>query len=251
MTARRPDLRKRQRAETAAVLRGVAARHLAEHGSAALSLRAIARDAGMAVSNVYRYFPSRDELLTDLLVRAYESHARSVETAAAPYLEAGDPAAGLRAALMAYRQWSLDRRSEFGLAYGAPVPGYHAPRDRTLHPGTRIGAFLVGVLAACHERGMIDDSVVVARASTLTPVTADRLEILRTDLGYRAPIGLIAVGIDGFVRLHGCVTMEVFGQLRYVAGDDDAYFHEVLDQELARFGLHAPPVGTQRLDLDG
>ena len=130
--------------------------------------------------------------------------------------------------------------------YGAPVPGYDAPPDRTLQPGTRIGAFLVGVLAACHERGLIDDSVVVARMATLTSVTADRIEIMRTDLGYRAPIGLIAVGIDGFVRLHGCVTMEVFGQLRYVAGGDDAYFHEVLDQELARFGLGAPAGGTRR-----
>ncbi len=191
----------------------------------------------MAVSNVYNYFPSRDDLLTDLLVRAYESHAAAVEAAAAPLLERGDPAAALRDAFVAYRRWALERRAEFGLAYGAPVPGYDAPADRTLEAGTRVGAFLVGVLAACHERGLVDDAVVDARRATLTAATAGRLETLRADLRYRAPVALIAVGLDAFVRLHGCVSMEVFGQLRLVAGGDDTYFGEVLDTEMARLGL--------------
>jgi AcrR family transcriptional regulator len=237
VTSTRPDLQARRRAETVAVLREVAERHLAERGSAALSLRAVAREAGMAVSNVYNYFPSRDELLTDLLVRAYESHAVTVEAAAAPFLERGDPATALRAAFVAYRRWGLERRAEFGLAYGAPVPGYDAPADRTLGAGTRIGAYFVGVLAACHDRGLVDDAVFDARRATLTAATAGRLETLRTELGYVAPVALIAVGLDAFVRLHGCVSMEVFGQLRIVTGGDDTYFGEVLDSELARLGL--------------
>ena len=237
MPSTRPDLQARRRAETEAVLLGVAERHLAERGSAALSLRAIAREVGMAVSNVYNYFPSRDDLLTDLLLRAYDSHAAALEAAAAPHLERGDPAAALRAAFVAYRRWALDQRAEFGLAYGAPVPGYDAPADRTLGAGTRIGAYLVGILAACHDRGLIDEAVLGTRAATLTPATAQRLEILRSELDYRAPVVLIAVGVDAFVRLHGGVSMEVFGQLRIVAGGDDAYFGEVLDQELARLGL--------------
>jgi AcrR family transcriptional regulator len=229
----------RRREQAMAVLRDVADRHLAEYGSAALSLRAIARDAGMAVSNIYHYFPSRDDLLTDLLVRAYEGHALAVETAAGPHLERGEPAAALRAGFVAYRQWAWDRRAEFGLAYGAPVPGYDAPADRTLRAGTRIGAFLTGLLAACDDQGLVDDAVVAARLATLTPATAVRLEVMRAHLGYEAPIGLMAVGVDAFVRLHGCVSMEVFGQLDHVAGGDDAYFSETLDRELDRLGLTA------------
>jgi AcrR family transcriptional regulator len=237
----RPDLRARRRGETEAALRDIAGRHLAEHGPAGLSLRAVARDAGMAVSNVYRYFPSRDELLTDLLVRAFDAHADAVEAAAAPHLAAGDPAAALRAAFTAYRRWALERRAEFGLAYGAPVPGYDAPAERTLGPGTRIGGHLIRILAACHDRGLVDEAVVAARLAALTPPVARRLEAMRAELGYAAAVGLIAVGTDSWVRLHGCVSMEVFGQLRYVAGDDDAYFRETLDLELARCGL--PPPG--------
>jgi AcrR family transcriptional regulator len=237
VTTGRPDLRARRREETGAVLREIAGRHLAEHGAAGLSLRAVARDAGMAVSNVYRYFPSRDELLTDLLVQAFGDHADAVEAATAPHLATGDPATALRAGFTAYRRWALERRAEFGLAYGAPVPGYDAPHGRTLVPGTRIGAHLVRILAACHERGLVDGAVVAARLAALTPATARRLETMRAELGYEAPVGLIAVATDGWVRLHGCVSMEVFGQLRYVAGDDDAYFRETLDLELVRCGL--------------
>jgi len=233
----RPDLRLRRRAETEAVLREVAGRHLAAHGSAALSLRAVARDAGMAVSNVYRYFPSRDDLLTDLLVRAFESHGSAVEAATAPHLAAGDPVAAVRAGFTAYRRWALEHPAEFGLAYGAPVPGYRAPAERTVGPGTRIGAHLVAVLAACHERGLVDGTVVAARLATLSPATTGRLEVLRSELGYAAPVGLIAIGTDAYVRLHGCVAMQAFGHLRYVAGDDDAYFRESLDQEVLRCGL--------------
>jgi AcrR family transcriptional regulator len=234
---RGPDLRRRRREETAGALREVAAAHLAEHGSAALSLRAVARDAGMAVSNVYRYFPSRDDLLTDLLVRAFDDHAAAVEAAAAPHRSAGDPAAALRAGLTAYRRWAHAHPAEFGLAYGAPVPGYHAPEGPTLRPGTRIGAFLIAVLADCRGRGLLDEGAVRARAAALTPAVAARLAVLRDDLGYGAPVELIALGLDAWVRLHGCVMMEVFGQLRYVAADDDAYFTELLAQELDRLGL--------------
>ena len=220
------------------MLRAVAGRHLAEHGSAALSLRAVARDAGMAVSNVYRYFPSRDDLLTDLLVRAFDGHADAVEAATAPHLAAGDPVAALRAGLTAYRSWAVEHPAEFGLAYGAPVPGYDAP-ERTLGPGTRTGAHLVRVLADCHERGLVDGRVVEARLAALTPPTRARLESMRARLGYDAPLGLVAVGTDAWVRLHGCVALQAFGHLRQVAGDDDAYFRESLDQELARCGLPA------------
>ena len=46
---------------------------VAEHGAAELSLRAVARDLGMVSSAVYRYFPSRDELLTALIIETYDT----------------------------------------------------------------------------------------------------------------------------------------------------------------------------------
>ena len=65
--------RARVRAELTEEIKAVARRHLAESGAAALSLRAVARDVGMVSSAVYRYFPSRDDLLTALIVEAYDA----------------------------------------------------------------------------------------------------------------------------------------------------------------------------------
>jgi AcrR family transcriptional regulator len=59
-------------------------RHLLDHGAAGISLRAIARDLGMVSLAVYRYVASRDELLTLLLVDAYNALADTVDGAATP-----------------------------------------------------------------------------------------------------------------------------------------------------------------------
>ena len=78
---RPPTARERARAELTREIKETARRHLAEHGAAALSLRAVAREIGMVSSAVYRYFPSRDDLLTALLVDAYDAVADAAEEA--------------------------------------------------------------------------------------------------------------------------------------------------------------------------
>ena len=66
-------VRDRVRAELTAEITAVARRQLAEVGAAGLSLRAVAREVGMASSAVYRYFASRDELLTRLITDGYDA----------------------------------------------------------------------------------------------------------------------------------------------------------------------------------
>ena len=66
-------IRARNRAAIEGEILRVGREHLASHGAAGLSLRAVARDLGMASSAVYRYVASRDELLTRLIVTAYDA----------------------------------------------------------------------------------------------------------------------------------------------------------------------------------
>src|SRR6202012_1727436 len=112
-------------------------RQLVEHGAAGLPLRAIARDLGMVSSAVYRYVSSRDELLTLLLVDAYSDLADAVDRArdSADDLWSHDVIAIARAA----RRWAVAHPAQWGLLYGSPVPGYHAPPERTVGGGTRVG----------------------------------------------------------------------------------------------------------------
>ena len=66
-------LRARMRAELTAEIKDEARRQLAAEGAPGLSLRAVTRALGMSSSAIYRYFPSRDDLLTALIVDAYDA----------------------------------------------------------------------------------------------------------------------------------------------------------------------------------
>ncbi|GAA1817403.1 TetR/AcrR family transcriptional regulator [Luedemannella flava] len=227
-------LRERRREELLGELRAIARRQLTENGAAALSLRAVAREAGIAVSALYRYFPDRDGLLTDLLVRAFDEQADEVEAAGAA---APDPAAAFAAGIRAYRRWSVAHPVEFGLAYGTPVPGYRAPAEQTVRAGTRVGDYLTTVLATAYDQGLVDRDAVERRAARLTAPTAEQLTVLRQRRGYGGPVALTALAMDAFVTVHGFVVMEVFGQLRPITPDAAAYFDEVVDERLRAIGF--------------
>ena len=74
--------RERVREEMTAEILAVAGAHVAREGAAALSLRSVARDLGMAPSALYRYFDGRDALLSALILGAYEALATEAERAA-------------------------------------------------------------------------------------------------------------------------------------------------------------------------
>ena len=74
-------LRARVRAELMQEIKDEARLQIAQEGASSLSLRAIARHLDMVSSGIYRYFKSRDELLTALIVDAYEAIGSAVEAA--------------------------------------------------------------------------------------------------------------------------------------------------------------------------
>jgi len=115
----------------------VGRRHLVSDGAAGLSLRAIAREIGLVSSAVYRYVASRDDLLTLLLVDAYTELADAVDAAGAG-VPSGDWVERLLAMAHAARRWAIDQPARWALLYGSPVPGYRAPAELTVGPGTRV-----------------------------------------------------------------------------------------------------------------
>ena len=116
------------RAELTRAILDRASVQLAEVGPAALSVRQIARDLEMASSAVYRYFPSRDALLTALLIQAFDDLGQAVEDGDAS--AARDDFRGRWAGLaQGLRGWAVAHPHEYALTYGSPVPGYAAPQD--------------------------------------------------------------------------------------------------------------------------
>src|SRR4051812_33029885 len=146
------SIRARVRAEMTDEIKELARRHLATDG-ANLSLRAVARDLGMVSSAIYRYFPSRDDLLTALILDAYNALGNNVEKAVAA-VPSGAHVVRWLAAAGAVRDWAVERPHEYALIYGSPVPGYQAPED-TVAAGTRAVTVLGGILQDANAAGAL------------------------------------------------------------------------------------------------
>lgn len=140
--------RARARIEITAAIKDEARTQLAAEGAAKLSLRAVARELGMVSSALYRYFPSRDDLLTALIVDAYDAVGAAAERAAAE-AETERPLDRWTTVCRAVRAWAVAHPHEYALIYGSPVPGYTAPQD-TIVPASRVGLVLIGIARQAH-----------------------------------------------------------------------------------------------------
>lgn len=241
--------RERRRAQTHAAILAAARDLLAAQGPSGVTLRAVARELGMAVSALYRYVDNRDDLLTELLVEAFTAHADAVERALDDVLDGRPPASAaqaaqaLTAALAAYRAWALAEPERFGLAFGAPLPGYRAPAERTVAAGARPGDLVARLLGQAASAGFLDHAALAARAASLDPTTADGLRGLAARRGYDLDLGALALLTDVYTRWHGLVCMEAFGQLRPFVADAGPYAHDVLRASVASLGLPAASSG--------
>jgi AcrR family transcriptional regulator len=220
--------RARARAELTAEITDAARRQLAEVGAAALSVRAVARELGMASSAVYRYFPSRDELLTALIVEAYDAVGLAAEQADAAVADEST-AQRWAAVATAIRQWALDHPNEYALIYGSPVPGYAAPED-TIDPAARPALAFLRLVAEGVARGEITESG--GEGEGLPPTLVDDLAGLRDAGADGVPDSVLLRGLLVWTQLFGSISFELFGHLHNVIHDYDALF----EQQIRRSG---------------
>lgn len=201
-----------------------ATRQLAEVGAAALSLRSVARELGVASSAVYRYVPSRDALLTELILRAYrELGAAATEAEIA--VDRVDHAGRFRAITRAIRGWALAHPHQYALIFGSPVPGYAAPRE-TVAAATIATMLLVQVIQDAHG-GAPDDDL----GPGLVPGIA-------AQVGYTGPIRFLTEGIRTWSETYGLISFELFGHFVGSVEDSDAFFDAAVDAMVGRLGLN-------------
>jgi AcrR family transcriptional regulator len=234
-TAARSPRRERVRQATVDEIKAVARAQMAAEGTAGVSLRAIAREMGMTAPALYRYFASRDDLVTALVVDAYDALADAME-AAVDAAGPGRHAERVRAAFGAFRDWGLAHPTEFALIFGSPIPGYVAP-ESTRPAGVRHTDLLSRLLADAWADGALDP----ARIDLETPpALARQVEAFQRRRGGPAlPAPVLAFGLSAWARLHGLVTLEVFGHLAPAIGDGAALFEQELDAIVAQSGLRS------------
>jgi AcrR family transcriptional regulator len=208
--------RERRRTEVTASLLAAAKRELAHSGAAGLSVRAVARDMGMAPSALFRYISGRDELLTLLIVDAYDALGDHVE-AVERVVPRADLRGRWRAIATSFRGWAREHPHEYALLYGSPVPEYKAPAERTNPSGTRVTNLLVaiGTEAATPLRPAI-------------PRLPDASELNAVAVAAGVP-GLdgerLAAGLLAWTTLVGAVSSELFEQLGEPIARLDTLFH--------------------------
>ena len=222
--------RERARAELTREIKEEARRQLAEVGGNGLSLRAVARELGMVSSALYRYFPSRDDLLTALIIDAYDAVGKAAEDAVAAEAIAGRQWA---AACHAIRAWALAHPHEYALIYGSPVPGYRAP-EVTIGPASRVPLAFVSVLAGVapdpRDRGTRLDGELAGQAAALAAALA-------AGGAPAVPAGLLVRAVIAWTQLFGMVSWELFGQFVGSFEPADALFGHAVAQMAAFVGL--------------
>lgn len=212
------SIRARVRAEMISEIKVVARRHLATDG-ANLSLRAVARDMGMVSSALYRYFASRDDLLTALITDAYNSLGATVEAADAAVTARDDLRGRWLASCHAVRNWALTNPAEYALIYGSPVPGYHAPQETSV-AATRIPVALMQIL----DDGVRSGVLTAPPPEEVPTDLRDDLVQIRSELFPELPEAVLGRGSFGWIHLFGAVSFEVFGQLNNVFNARESYF---------------------------
>jgi AcrR family transcriptional regulator len=240
-----PSRRDRARAATSQEIIATARRLLVSEGSAATTLRAIAREMGMTAPALYRYFGSYETLIHHVVADIFDELSDYVEAEVALARTALEPArersdgttVGLITACQAFRRWAIAHPAEFGMIFGTPLPGvdlYH--EDPLMECGMRFGGiFMTQFVELWRIRPFPvppDDEI----APEFREQLARYGELIGTDL----PLGVLQTFLRCWISLYGTVTLEVFGHMRF-ALDNPAQLFELMLTDLAGLiGLRYP-----------
>lgn len=224
-------VRARARDELVVEIKGSARRQLAEVGAEALSLRAVTRDLGMVSSALYRYFPSRDALLTELIIDAYDALGQACEDAEGAVAR-DDFLGRWRSIANAARRWSVDHPHEYALIYGTPVTGFAAPDD-TIDPATRVARLLLALLVDIEAAGLraIDDP------TPISPALARQLDALTESLPGPVDRGRLLRGLGAWTAVFGMISFELFGTFKNTFDEAEPLFVYQVDLLADQMGL--------------
>ncbi len=221
-------------------IKTIALRQMVEQGTAAVSLRAIAREIAMSPAALYRYYASRDDLITALILDSYTNLGQALQTSY-NLLLGEPPPAQILGMTRAYRNWALEHPIEYQLIFGNPIPGYSAPMEVTQPAAQRAFIPLAQLLLTLWQ----EKSIHVPEMYEHIPETIQpHLETWGSFFLISSFTGdacrfypLLYLGVILWTRLHGLVTLELFHQLTPMVGDPAAMFEHECRQMIYQLGI--------------
>lgn len=236
-----PTRRERTRAATRAEILDAARRLLIEGGTERVTLRGIAGELGMTAPALYRYFDSREALIGALCDQLYDELADVLVAA-----RDKDTDAPLKQRFLvtshAFRTWALAHRPEFGLLFGAPVPGVMVVEPTAATPNADRGQRFGGVWLELFVELWRHNPVDVASDRQIDPRLRKHLAKYRDQIGPVLPLGAIVLYLSCWVQLYGTVATEAFGHLSFAleGGAADAMFDGLMHELAGKLGLTHP-----------
>lgn len=233
-----PSRRERAHAATRAEILQAARRLLIEGGVERVTVRGIGAEVGMTAPGLYRYFGGREELLGALCNSLYDELADTLYEA-----RDRDPGAPLEQRFLvtsfAFRQWALEHRPEFGLLFGAPIPGVlvdkHLSPDPAINRGMRFGQVWLELFVELWRQ----HPVPVPDADELDPRLREQLAGYYEQIGRIVPLGAVVLYLTCWMQLYGAVATEAFGHLNFALhdGDAEALFNDLVRELFAKLGV--------------
>ena len=237
--------RERMRAATVAEISRTARRLLVEEGTEAVTLRAIAREMGMTAPALYRYFPSRGDLVRHLVGDLYDDLTDALE-ARIEEMAAADIEIRFRAVAGRFRRWALDHPREYGLIFGAPLPQperhdaddhAHDHADECGHRFSLVFMRLFTELWLRKPFPVVPDQDIDPGLRAQLASYRDHVREHEGNLLPPLPLGCLLVYLRCWVLLQGAVSLEVFGHLDFALTDPEPLFELTLDDIAVRLGL--------------
>ncbi len=222
--------RERLRTEITAEIKEAAWAELQATGLQDLSLRSVARRLGMAPSALYRYFDSRDALLTTIIIEAYEALGTELQraydkAATRPRVHSRD--VYLEVARR-YRDWAMSHRLEYKLIYSTTIPGYTGT-DQTKLAASRSTDVLLQIMAdLVHENGL--DSK--AWKANLTPDLRRRLQAWADMMTEPMPPEALLAALSCYASLHGAINIQMYSHLPPMVEDNEDLFVATINRSL-------------------
>jgi len=219
--------RSQQHPNLGEAIKKVALKQMAINGSASLSLRAIARDLKITAPAIYNYFPSRDDLVTALIVDAYQSLA--IELAESLVNDEESHSKRVMASAHAYRDWALAHAEQYSLIFGAPIPNYHAPAEITDPAAAESMAVLINVIDAAWR----DDAL---KVDGMPSSTQEMIQAWIDKFSYTGDPAVIHFAMACWAKIHGLVSLEIFGHFAAVPGEFsvDSFFKIEIEAMVTR-----------------
>jgi AcrR family transcriptional regulator len=209
-------------------IRGAALDELRRVGPAELSLREVARLAGISPSGLYRYVEGRDGLLELLIADGFERFGSSVGSAIA----AAGPAFAdqIGALAVSYRRWAKENPEQFALILGSPVAGFQPdPTGPTSIAVRHFGMPMLQVIIDAAANGQLAKVDLSSEASIVLDPSMPSI-----------PAGLLDIAMRSWGRIHGLVILEAFGHLGWTSQDVAVTLRNEARAIAAEFGAVAP-----------